>query len=121
VAEHCKVECRRAGIWSYLRFSERRHIARRDRAQSDRKVEPSADTQRVFDALTTLSACVLGLEAKRCRLADRLAELARSESSAARRRAVLHERDELAREVEALHQVIQALREEVLVEAESGP
>ena len=85
-----------------------------NRDQSARKVEPSADTKRVFDALTNLSACVLGLEAERFRLGDRLAELARTESSAAHRRALLHEREEITRELEAVRRVIHALREQVL-------
>jgi hypothetical protein len=84
-------------------------------------VETTADKQRVFDALTNLTACLLGLEAERYRLDDRLRELAAVESPAGDRQALLRERDELAGEEQALRRLVDALREQVLVGANERP
>jgi len=70
--------------------------------------------QRVNDALTDLSAYALTLEAEHHRLGDRLLELAGNESSAAERRAVLSERNEISEELNAFRLAVTALRDQVL-------
>jgi hypothetical protein len=70
--------------------------------------------QRVNDALTDLSAYALSLEAEHRRLEQRLLELAGNESSAAERRAVLRERDEISEELNAFRRAVMALRDQVL-------
>jgi hypothetical protein len=60
----------------------------------------------VHDALTDLSVSALTLDAERYRLDDRLLELVEIESSAAERRALLRERDEIAEELTALRRAI---------------
>jgi hypothetical protein len=68
---------------------------------------------RVDDALTNLSAYALTLDRECHRLGDRLLELAKTESEAAERRAVLQERDELEAELRAFRCAVKALREQV--------
>jgi len=68
--------------------------------------------RRVHDAITDLSAYALTLDVERDRLDSRLGELLQRDSSAAERRAVIRERDEIAEELHALRRAIDAFRDE---------
>jgi hypothetical protein len=65
------------------------------------------------DALTNLSAYALTLDGECHRLGDRLLELAKTESEAAERRAVLREHEEIEAELRAFRRAVTALREQV--------
>ena len=65
------------------------------------------------DALTDLSTYALTLDVECHHLDDRLRELAQTESSAAERRALVRERDELVEELTAFRGAITALSEQV--------
>jgi hypothetical protein len=77
------------------------------------------EDRRVHDAVTNLSAYALTLEVERKRLDDRLIDLARIESSAADRRALLRERDEIGRELNAFRRAIRAFQADVALLAAS--
>jgi hypothetical protein len=85
------------------------------RRRSRREPRPDAAglDPRVSDALTDLSTYALTLDVECHRLDHRLNELAQTESSAAERRALVRERDELAEELTALRGTITALSEQV--------
>jgi hypothetical protein len=69
--------------------------------------------QRVNDALTDLSTYALTLDSERLRLDNRMKALARTDSSAEERYAVLREHDEISDELAALRAAISALREQI--------
>jgi hypothetical protein len=69
--------------------------------------------QRANDALTDLSAYALTLDSERLRLDHRIRELARTDSSAEERYALLCEHDEILDELAALRAAIGALREQI--------
>jgi hypothetical protein len=79
--------------------------------------ESGSDTRgvdhRVYDALTDLTAYVLTLEWERLRLDTLAVELADAESSAAERRALRRERDDISEELAALRRTIAALQDQV--------
>jgi hypothetical protein len=69
----------------------------------------------VHDAITDLTAYALTLDMECHRLDSRLRELLERESSAAERRAVVRERDEIAEKLNALRRAIDAFRDEFAV------
>ena len=85
----------------------------RRHAQREPRPEAQGVEQRAYDALTDLSTYALTLDVECHRLDDRLHELAQIESSAAERRALVRERDEIAEELTAFRRVIAALSEQV--------
>jgi hypothetical protein len=86
--------------------------------------EAGSDTlgvdHRVYDALTDLTAFVLTLEWERLRLHTLAVELADGESSAAERRALRRECDDISEELAALRCTITALQEQVAPPAAAG-
>lgn len=68
--------------------------------------QPGELDKRVNDALTDLSAYALTLDGECHRLDDRVLALAKQDSSASERRAVVQQRDEIADELSAFREVI---------------
>ena len=68
--------------------------------------------KRVNDALTDLRAYALTLDIECHRLGDRVLELAQQDSSAAERRAVVKERDDIVDELSEFRQVISDLQQQ---------
>jgi hypothetical protein len=82
---------------------------------------PEQSEQRVYDALTDLSAYALALDGELHRMDDRLLALAQIQSAPEEVQAVLRERDELSEELQALRCVVRAFREQVLETKVSCP
>jgi len=68
--------------------------------------------QRIFDALTNLTAYALKLDIEYCRVDKRVGELTQEECSGADLWAVLRERAELAEECQEFRGAIAAFREQ---------
>jgi hypothetical protein len=87
-------------------------MSRKRRALPETRGSTGGLDRRVHDAITDLSAYALTLDVERHRLDSRLRELLERDSSAAERRAVVRERDEIAEELNALRRAIDAFRDE---------
>jgi hypothetical protein len=83
-------------------------------ARSGPESTPRWPEPRVYEALTDLSAYALRFDFEVQRLNDRLAELAAAETSAAERRALMRERDEMVEELQAFRGAISAFQRDVL-------
>ena len=81
----------------------------RRRSQREARRKARDRDHRVNEALTDLSAYALTLDVECHRLDDRMLELAKQDSSAAERRALVRERAEMAEELNAFRRIIAAL------------